>query len=439
VTRRFPDGFLWGAATSAFQVEGALEIDGRGPSVWDAFPSEAGETGAVACDSYRRWEQDVALAAELGLGAYRFSIAWPRIHPAGDGRVEQRGLDHYARMIDALLARGIVPVVTLHHWDLPLGLDWSSRVAAERFAEFACTCFDAYGDRVGWWLTVNEPWIVGVLGHLLGLHAPGRRDPRAAAASFHHLLLGHGLAVQARPATGRIGIALNLFPHYPASERPADVAAAWASDGYCNRWFLDALYHGAYPEDMRSRWEALIGPLDFVHDGDLELIATPTDFLGVNYYAPRVIEAVPGDEPWPWRVVVPDSVATTGGFTGGVAHTEAGTPIVPAGLSDLLVRLRDDYAPRAIMITENGAVFGEPLHDAQRVAFIDGHLRALHAAMGLGVPVVGYCHWSLLDNFEWRLGYGQRFGLVHVDYATQERTIKDSGRWFARVAKENAL
>jgi beta-glucosidase len=439
VRLRFPDGFLWGAATSAFQIEGALEADGRGPSIWDGFSSEAGETGAVACDSYRRWDEDVALATALRLGAYRFSIAWSRIHPAGDGRVEQRGLDHYARLIDALLARGVEPVVTLHHWDLPLGLDWSSRDVAERFAQFAQTCFDAYGDRVSWWLTINEPWIVGVLGHLLGLHAPGRRDPRTAATVFHHLLLAHGLAVQARPAQGRIGIALNLFPHYPASGRASDAAAAQASDGYCNRWFLDALYHGTYPGDMRARWEALIGPLDFVHDGDLELIATPTDFLGVNYYAPRVIEAVPGDEPWPWRVVVPDTVASTGGFTGGVAHTEAGTPIVPEGLRDLLVRLRDDYAPAAIMITENGAVFAESRHDARRIEFIDGHLRALHTAIALGVPVVGYCHWSLLDNFEWRLGYAQRFGLVHVDYRTQQRTVKDSGGWFARVAQENGL
>jgi beta-glucosidase len=437
--RSFPDGFLWGAATSAFQIEGALHADGRGPSIWDAFPSHDGETGAVACDGYRRWAQDVALIDELGLGAYRFSIAWPRILP--DARtLEPRGLDHYSRLIDGLLERSIEPVITLYHWDLPACLDWRDRDTALRFAEFAQTCFEAYGDRVDWWLTINEPWIVGVLGELLGLHAPGRsRDLRAAVTVFHHLLLAHGLAVQARPPAGRIGIALNLFPHYPAGEGAADAAAAHGSDGYCNRWFLDALYHGAYPEDMAAAYEQRIGELQFIGAGDMERIATPTDYLGVNYYAPRVVGAGGGDDPWPWRVIVPDSVRTTAGFTDGVARTEAGTQIAPHALTDLLLRLRDDYGSPPVMITENGAVYPEPVHDEQRVAFIRDHLLAVHDALHEGANVLGYCHWSLLDNFEWKLGYAQRFGLVHVDYGTQQRTIKDSGRYLGAVARENGL
>ncbi len=445
--RRFPDGFLWGAATSAYQIEGAVDEDGRGPSIWDTYAHtpgriDNGDTGDVACDSYHRWPEDVALLAELGLNAYRFSLAWPRILPDGR-RLERRGLDHYARLIDALLERGIEPVVTLYHWDLPQALEdeggWRSRETVERFAEFAASCFEAYGDRVRWWLTINEPWIVGLLGYLLGLHAPGYSDDiRGEVTVFHHLLLAHGRAVQARAGAGNVGIALNLFPHYPASDEPADAEASWGSDGYTNRWFLDALYRGSYPEDMRQRYEQLVGPLDFVRDGDLETIAAPTDFLGVNYYSPRVIEAVPGEAPWPWRVVVPESMRTTEGFTDGVARTEAGTPIAPHGLTDLLVRVHRDYGP-PILVTENGGVFEEPLHDVRRIEFIRDHLAALHDAIERGVRVLGYCHWSLLDNFEWKLGYAQRFGLVHVDRATQRRTIKDSGRYYARIAKENAL
>jgi beta-glucosidase len=440
VRRHFPDGFLWGAATSAFQVEGSLDTDGRGPSIWDQFPSEAGETGAVACDHYRRWREDVELLAGLGMNAYRFSIAWPRLLPEGGGRVEQRGIDHYARMIDALLEHGIEPVVTLYHWDLPATLDWRDRETAERFAEYARLCFDAYGDRVNWWLTINEPWIVGLLGYLHGLHAPGLRDDVLGEVTvFHHLLLAHGRAVEAYDGSGRIGIALNLCPHYPASDDPADAQVTLASDGYVNRWFLDPLYGAGYPADMRERYEATVGPLAFVHDRDLETISQPTGYLGVNYYAPRFTQAAPGDRPWPWRVVVPDQVPTTAGFTGGIAHTEAGTPIVARGLTDLVLRVRDDYGAPPIMVTENGAVYPDRLHDERRVEFIREHVSALHDAVEAGVPVVGYCHWSLLDNFEWKLGYAQRFGLVHVDYETQERTVKDSGRFYAEIARRNGL
>jgi beta-glucosidase len=449
---RFPDGFLWGVATSAYQIEGSVDADGRGPSIWDTFTHtqgkiDGGGTGDVACDHYRRWREDVDLIAGLGVNAYRFSLAWPRLFPTGRAPLERRGLDHYDRLIDALLERGVEPIVTLYHWDLPQSLEdeggWRSRDTVARFAEYAAACFEAYSDRVRWWLTINEPWIVGLLGYLHGLHAPGYKgDVLGEVTVFHHLLLAHGRAVREYRRgghDGRIGFAPNLSPHYPASEDPADLDVTDASDGYVNRWFLDPVFRGSYPDDMRRRYEDVVGPLEFIRDGDLETIAQPVDVLGVNYYAPRVMQAVPGDTPWPWRVVVPEGVRTTAGFTEGVARTEAGTPIVPAGLTDLLVRLREDYGDVPILITENGAVFPEPVHDERRVRFIHDHLAALHDALEQGVPVVGYCHWSLLDNFEWALGYAQRFGLVHVDYETLERTVKDSGRYYARIARANAL
>jgi beta-glucosidase len=459
VTRAFPDGFLWGVSTSAYQIEGSPDADGKGESIWDRFVREPGRiagggTGDVACDHYRRWREDVELLSALNVNAYRFSIAWPRLFPAGRPPLESRGVEHYSRLIDALLERGIEPVVTLYHWDLPQALEdeggWRNRDTVDRFAEYAATCFDAYGDRVTWWLTINEPWIVGLLGYLHGLHAPGYKDDvRGEVTVFHHVLLAHGRAVEefraARIPDGRIGLAPNLSPHYPASDDPADVEVTHASDGYVNRWFLDPLYKGTYPDDMRHRYEELVGPLDFVRDGDLETIRRPTDFLGVNYYSFRVMQAVPGDRPWPWRVIVPEQVETTGGFTAGVASTAAGTPIAPWALTDVLVRVRDDYGAPPILITENGAVYEDRpgpdgrVRDEGRIRFVHDHLAALLDAIDRGVPVLGYCHWSLMDNFEWALGYAQRFGLVHVDFENQRRTIKDSGRYYARLAAANAL
>jgi beta-glucosidase len=431
--RRFPDGFLWGVATSAFQIEGSLDADGRGRSIWDGFAGESGDTGDRACDHYRRWREDVELLAELAVNAYRFSIAWPRLFPTGRAPLEARGLAHYDRLIDALLERGIEPIVTLYHWDLPQSLQdgggWLARDTAERFAEYARACLDAYGDRVRRWCTINEPWIIGLLGYLHGLHAPGvKGDVRGECTAFHHLLLAHGRAVEELRASGReglAGIAYSLAPHY--AETPADEEVARLSDGYVNRWFLDPVLKGSYPEDMRALWEERLGELDFVHDGDLAAI-NAGDFVGVNYYARRVMRAAPGDHPWPWRVV-----------TAGAPVTEAGTEITPGAFTDLLVRIRDDYGDVPIIVTENGCVFGERLHDAQRVRFIRDHLVAVHDAIEQGVPVAGYCHWSFMDNFEWALGYAQRFGLVHVDYDTFERTVKDSGRGYARIARSNAL
>jgi beta-glucosidase len=411
--------FLWGAATSAFQIEGALDADGRGPSIWDGFAGEDGRTGAVACDHYRRWQADLGLLTELGLNAYRFSLAWPRIFP--DGRtLERRGLDHYDRVLDALLERGIEPVVTLYHWDLPAPLDWRERVTVDRFAEYAERCFDAYGDRVTWWVTVNEPWIVGVLGYQLGLHAPGLKNLRASVEVMHNLLLAHARAAEALGERGLAGIAYSLFPH--DAETPADADAVRLSDGYVNRWFLDAAVKGTYPDDVRELYEARVGPLEL--DGE----TAGGDFIGVNYYTRRVIRSAPGREPFPWEVVVPPDAQLTDG----------GWEIAPASLTSLLCRLRGDYGDVPILVTENGGIFDEPLHDGRRIAFLDAHVAAIDAARTEGVDVRGYFHWSLLDNFEWALGYAPRFGLVHVDYETQARTVKDSGRAYRRLIEERA-
>jgi beta-glucosidase len=436
--KRFPPGFLWGAATSSFQIEGSLDADGRGPSIWDSFAGESGDTGESACDHYRRWRDDVELLAEIGVNAYRFSIAWPRLFPSGAGELERRGLDHYDRLIDALLERGIEPVVTLFHWDLPQALQdgggWRSRETVDRFAEYARTCFDAYGDRVRRWITQNEPWVHGILGHYVGMHAPGEKDLRGAITAIHHILLSHGRAVQELRNGGRdgeIGIAFSLFPTYPASDDDADREAALICDGYHNRWFLDAVLRGSYPVDMERLFEERIGALDFVRDGDFDTISAGSDFVGVNYYSRGVVRASPGHEPLPYEVVSARDL--------DVPLTDGGYEIAPFGLTDLLVRLRADYGEVPILITENGAIYGDAPHDPGRVRFLHDHLAAVHEAIEQGVPVRGYFAWSLMDNFEWALGYEPRFGLVHVDYATQQRTIKDSGRYYREIAGANAL
>jgi len=445
VSLTFPEGFFWGAATSAYQVEGAVSEAGRGESIWDVFcrrpgAIDGGDSGATACDHYRRWQADLDLLGELRLNAYRFSLAWPRLFPTGDGPRNPAGFDHYDRLIDELLARGITPFVTLYHWDLPQALQerggWRSRDTVDRFAEYADACFAGYGDRVRHWITINEPWIVGVLGHLHGIHAPGEQDLRAAVTVMHHLLLAHGEAarvLRARAPHARVGVAYSLFPNYPAS--PADRDAAWASDGYVNRWFLDPVHGKGYPQDMWQRYESLIGPLDMVRDGDLDVIASGSDFIGVNFYSDRVMRAAPEARPFGWEVVpVPD----------GSRVTDTGWAVVPDALTDLLLRLRDDYGVD-LHITENGAVFNDgpgpdgAVHDERRVRFLREHLAAVHRAIAAGAPVRGYFHWSLMDNFEWAMGYPPRFGLVHVDYPTQRRTVKDSGRWYARVAAANAV
>jgi beta-glucosidase len=446
---RFPDGFLWGTGTSSYQVEGGVREGGRGESMWDRFSHTPGrvandENADVTSDHYHRWAEDVAIMAELGLRAYRFSIAWPRIQPTGRGPSNRIGLAFYDRLIDTLLERGIRPCPTLYHWDLPQALDdqggWLSRETVDRFAEYAAVCFDAFGDRVQTWFTINEPWVASTLGYRLGLHAPGHRDLREAVVASHHLLLAHGAGVRAFRASGRkgrIAPVLSLSPTYPETDSDADREAARGSDGYTNRWFLDPVLTGRYPDDMLALWERLVGKVEAIRDGDPALIGEPSDFLGVNFYHRRVIGAgTSNDGGLPWRVVPNDPT---------VPSTDTRWEILPECLTDLLLRLQADYPRIPIMITENGAVFlDQPnpegrVHDTGRIEYIRVHLAALHEAIEAGVPVEGYFYWSLLDNFEWAEGFRSRFGLVHVDYPTGRRIVKESGREYARIIRANGL
>lgn len=449
--RRFPAEFLFGAATSAHQVEGSHDVDGRGESVWDVFARqpgaiEGGGDASRAADSYRRWRDDIVLLEQLHLGAYRFSVSWARVVPEGRGRVEPRGLDHYERMVDELLARGIEPVLTLNHWDMPQALmdrrGWVDRSSVDAFTEFADAVAGRLGDRVGWWITQNEPWIIALLGYRLGLHAPGIADLGASVAAGHHVLLAHGAGadvIHDRIPSARVGCALSLFPCDPATDRPEDVAAAWGSDGYVNRWYLDPLLGEGYPADMREHYErALGGPLAVIRDGDEARIAGRSDFVGVNYYTRRVMAAAETDAqtPFPWKVIGPG---------GDARRTDEGWEVVPDSLRELLLRISRDYPGVPMLITENGAVSNEGpthdrrVHDPRRIDYLLGHLRAIAEAREAGADVRGYLHWSLLDNFEWALGYRPRFGLVHVDYPTGVRTIKDSGHVYAEIARTGVL
>ncbi|HET7474370.1 MAG TPA: GH1 family beta-glucosidase [Candidatus Limnocylindrales bacterium] len=445
---RFPDGFLWGAATSAYQIEGGVGEDGRGASIWDRFSHTPGrvendETADVTSDHYHRWREDVELIGTLGLTAYRFSIAWPRVQPGGWGPVNAAGLAFYDRLIDALLERGVQPCPTLYHWDLPAPLGdaggWLARDTVERFADYAAICFDRYGDRVRTWFTINEPWVVATLGYRLGLHAPGHRDLREAVVASHHLLLAHGAGVEAFRASGRdgaIGIVLSCYPTEPATESEADRDAATGSDGYTTRWFLEPVVEGRYPGDMLDLWDRLVGPLPEIRPGDAVRIGTPSDHLGVNSYTRRVVAAgtADGGLPWTVRPASPD-----------LPHTDTGWEIVPFALTELLVRLRATARGLPIIVTENGAVFlDQPdpsgrVADRGRIAFLRVHLAAVHRAIELGADVRGYFHWSLLDNFEWAEGFRSRFGLIHVDYPTGRRLVKDSGRAYARIVADGGF
>ncbi len=428
----FPSGFLWGTGTAAYQIEGATDLDGRGESIWDRFcaiPGKVrnGESGAIACDFYHRYREDIALMRELGLTSFRLSVAWPRILPDGRGRVNQAGLDFYDRVIDELLANEIEPLVTLYHWDLPTALEdeggWVERSTVEAFGEYVEVVARRLGDRVGLWLTQNEPWVVAWLGYGLGVHAPGRSSPADAIAAAHHVLLSHGRAVEVlrRESPGsRVGVTVDLEMAYPASDDPDDVAACHEFDGERNRWFLDPLCRGSYPADVLERYAPIAPP---VRDGDLEAISVPVDFLGVNYYQRRVVgRAADGG----WRLVHQD----------GSLHTDMGWEVSPNGLYDLMRRLRDEYDPPAIIVTENGASFSDArghdglVLDPERRDYIAAHVDALGRAIAAGVPVEGYYAWSLLDNFEWAHGYARRFGLVYVDYATLERVPKSSYYWY---------
>jgi beta-glucosidase len=437
---QFPDGFLWGAATSAYQVEGAVGEDGRGPSIWDTFSrtpgkTRNGDTGDLACDQYHRYEQDVDLMARLGIGAYRFSVAWPRIQPNGRGVANQRGLDHYRRLVDALNRRGIVPVPTLFHWDLPQALQdlggWPNRDTAERFADYADLVHGALAGEVPFWITLNEPWCAAWLGYGSGVHAPGLRDDALALAASHHLLLAHGLAAQAL-STGEVGIALNLQPTAPASDDPDDVEAARLADLHMNAQYLDPIFGRGYPDELLDRYRDT-SDLAFVREGDLEAIAGPLDFLGVNYYRRHTVTASPiGAE----AEELPGSLGAWSIVPPGVGVTAMRWPVEPTALTEMLAALQREYAPGRIVITENGAAFDDVVgpagvEDPARISYLREHIEAAREALGAGVALAGFLVWSLLDNFEWSEGYDRRFGLVYVDFPTQERIPKASAHWFA--------
>ncbi|HSJ28082.1 MAG TPA: GH1 family beta-glucosidase [Acidimicrobiia bacterium] len=426
----FPSDFVWGVATSAYQIEGAVDVDGRGESIWDRFAHtpgsvKFGHTGDVACDHYRRMADDVRLVAGLGVAAYRFSIAWPRVVPDGIGEVNHRGLDFYDHLVDELLDAGIEPFPTLYHWDLPQILEdrgcWRSGVTAEAFLDYAVAVTQRLGDRVSSFTTLNEPWCSAILGHLTGEHAPGMQDQEAALAAGHHLLLAHGLVAQHLHAAGlRAGYVINQNTMIPASDHPADIRAARLEDQKMSGWFLDPVAGRGYPEDaLRDYgWDLAV-----VWPGDLEVISEPIDFLGLNYYTSTVVaDPDTPDSARDMRRVDPDEV------------TSMGWPVAPEGLTVQLVRLAEDYGYEEIYVTENGAAYPDTVgpggvDDQDRISFLQRHFDAASAAMQAGVPLRGYFVWSLMDNFEWAWGYTERFGLVHVDFETLVRTPKASYHW----------
>ena len=449
--RAFPADFVWGAATAAYQIEGAVHEDGRGRSVWDDFSHTEGKvakghTGDIACDHYHRVASDVKLMSELGLQTYRFSIAWPRVVPDGRTRPNRPGLDWYQRLVDLLLEHDITPCPTLFHWDLPSDLEdlggFRNRDTVSWFSDYAALMAQEFGDRVTMWSTFNEPWCYAYLGHAAGVHAPGLRDPRAAVTVAHHQLLAHGLAVQAMRAE-RNGLAVGIVinpSNVVAEGRPvADETEMQMIDGIHNRWWFDAILEGRYPADVVERY----GPLaEAIQPGDEQIIAQPLDWLGINYYFDILVrQADDRTAEWPQY---PTVTGTTESPT-RPAHTDMGWPITPEGFTELLIRLDREYADLPpLYITENGAAYDDPVvdgrcHDARRIDYLDLHLRSILDAIDAGVDVRGYYQWSLLDNFEWALGYDKRFGIVHVDFDTLERTPRDSAYWYRDVIREHAL
>ena len=450
----FPHGFLWGVATSAYQVEGATAAGGRGKSIWDTFShtpgrTHQGDTGDTSVDQYHRLDEDVAMMADLGVRAYRFSVSWPRIQPEGSGPVNQAGIDYYQRLVDRLLEHDILPFPTLYHWDLPQPLQdaggWPERDTALRFAEYASLVHDALQDRVRQWTTLNEPWCSAFLGHASGAHAPGLRDRESAVRAAHHLLLAHGLGVTAMRENARheqhFGVVLNLYPVSALTDEPEDVDAARRIDGLQNRIFLDPILRGVYPSDV-LRDLLTVSPLTHMHAGDEKLIAAPIDLLGVNYYSPHVVcggETETDVEPSPWPGSEDVHFASQ-----GLPRTAMGWEVDSSGLRDVLLRLHSEYPQLPLYITENGAAYEDEfvdgqVRDSERVNFLDSHLRAARDALTRGVDIRGYFAWSLLDNFEWAHGYSKRFGLVHVDYTTLRRTWKDSARWYQQVIRRGGL
>jgi beta-glucosidase len=446
---KFPQDFLWGSATAAYQIEGATDEDERGASIWDTFCDMPGtiadnSSGDVACDHYHRYREDVALMAQLGLKGYRFSIAWPRILPEGRGKVNQAGLDFYSRLVDSLLEYGVTPFATLYHWDLPQALQdkggWPERSTVDAFIEYTDAISRHLSDRIHHWMTINEPWVVAFLGYGIGMHAPGINDRKAYLRTSHHLLLAHGRAVGVLRANGdsrtKVGIANAYNWADSLTDSLEDIAAARRFDGFFNRWFLDPIYKGEYPPDMVE----ILGRENLpVEDGDLQTIAAPTDFLGLNYYTRSIIShnSSFGE--------LSETLHMQQNMNESAEHTEMGWEVYPTGMYKMLTTVHQNYAPKAIYITENGTAFPDEVtadgqvHDDRRVAYLQSHFVQANHAIQEGVPLNGYFVWSLMDNFEWGFGYTKRFGVIYVDYSTQQRIVKDSGKWYANVIKHNQL
>ncbi|MBA4382574.1 MAG: beta-glucosidase [Sideroxydans sp.] len=432
----FPADFRWGCSTSSYQIEGAALEDGRGESIWDRFCARPdairdGSSGIIACDHYHRWPEDLDLAKQLGLNSYRFSIAWSRIFPDGVGSTpNQKGLDFYSRLVDGMLKRELDPWATLYHWDLPQALQdkggWNNRDTVSAFVHYSDVMSRHLGDRIKNWITHNEPWCTAFLGNHEGIHAPGLKNFKTALQVCHHVMLSHGAsipAIKTNAPAARVGIALSLHPLIPASDSQEDRDATIRHDGLRNRWFLDPLYGRGYPADT---WEQCGNDVPVVEVGDLQVIATPTDFLGVNYYFPERVANAPGT----------GNIATRVIDLKNIERTDFGWEVNPDGLVTLIARISQDYAPAEIYITENGSTYDDVvtpdgnINDVERRSYLARHLTSVKNAILSGLPVRGYFAWSLLDNFEWAEGYNRRFGLVYVDYPTQQRTLKLSGKWY---------
>jgi beta-glucosidase len=438
----FAADFLWGCATSSYQIEGAGREDGRVESIWDRFAAtpgcvKDGSNGLVACDHYHRWPEDFDIAQDIGLNAYRFSIAWPRIYTGEHGKPNQKGLDFYSRLVDGMLERGLQPWATLYHWDLPQTLQdaggWENRATVDAFVDFADAMTRTLGDRVKHWITHNEPWCTAIIGNYEGWHAPGNTSLKTALQVAHNVLVSHGKAapvIRANVPDAQVGMAVSLHPLRAASSSPEDQAAKERHDGLRYRWFLDPLFGRGYPQATLD----LVGDAaPHIEAGDLEAIAVKTDFMGVNYYFPEVVADDPSHAPFRVKVLAP----TEGEITA------MGWPVVPEGLAELLTRIENDYHPGPMYVTENGSAFDDTVgpdgevDDVQRRDYLVRHLASLKTAIDNGVPVKGYFAWSLLDNFEWAEGYLKRFGLVHIDYETQQRRLKNSGKWYRAFLRQD--
>lgn len=439
----FPKEFLWGTATASYQIEGAVNEDGKGETIWDRFTHTPGtiyqnQNGDIACDHYHRWKEDIEIMEFIGLKAYRFSISWARIFPEGKGNLNLKGLNFYKELIDTLLSKNIKPAITLYHWDLPQALEdkggWLNRDTAKYFSEYASLIFKTFNKEDIIWITLNEPWVNAFLGYGFGVHAPGKRDMKGAFIAGHNLLLAHGFAVQSfleNGIKGQIGISLNLSPIYPVDNNPENIEAVQIQDGFMNRWFLDPIFYSRYPKDIWNILEKNKWAFNFPHD-DLKIINLPIDFIGVNYYT-RTIVRKDSENPFLGVSFVPSENE----------KTEMGWEIYPKGLYDLLIRLKREY-PKPIYITENGSAFNDILKDGRikdekRINYLREHIKEAYNAIKDGVDLRGYFIWSLMDNFEWAHGYSKRFGIVYIDYETQKRILKDSAYFYKKVIETNGL